>query len=51
MPYYRLSSLEDFKKVRFEDKAIYWDTDKPLVETSVPPRLTVDSILFSIRDS
>lgn len=50
MPYYRLSDLECFKKVRFEDKAILWDTQPP-GQTPATVRLTVDNILFTIRDS
>ncbi|MGB8452816.1 MAG: DUF2442 domain-containing protein [Anaerocolumna sp.] len=48
IPYWSLSDLECFKRVRIEDKAICWDTDKP--QTGFPLRLTVDNILFSIRD-
>lgn len=47
LPYHALSNLEFFKKVRMEDKAIYWDTDKPPL---IPLRFTVDNILFAIRD-
>jgi len=48
VPYNALSDLECFKRVRFEDKAIFWDTDKP--QTVFPLRLTVDNVLFTIRD-
>ena len=50
MPYYRLSDPECFKKVRFEDKAVFWDTEPP-GQTPATVRLTVDNILFTIRDS
>lgn len=47
LPYNSLNNLEFFKKVKFEDKAIYWDMDK---STIIPLRFTVDNILFEIRD-
>ena len=47
LPYRALSDLEFFKKVKLEEKAIYWDTDKPAL---IPLRFTVDNILFTIRD-
>lgn len=47
LPYQDLNNLELFKKVKFEDKAIYWDTDRP---TIIPLRFTVDDILLIIRD-
>ena len=47
LPYQDLNNLELFKKVKFEDKAIYWDTDRP---TIIPLRFTVDDILLTIRD-
>nr|WP_242843244.1 DUF2442 domain-containing protein [Kineothrix alysoides] len=47
LPYCALSNLELFREVRMEEKAIYWDTDKP---TLIPLRFTVDNILFTIRD-
>ena len=50
MPYGILSDLECFKRVMFEDKEIRWDTGKP-GQTLIPLRLTVDNILFTIRDS
>ena len=49
MPYYRLSDLECFKKARFEDKAVFWDTVPP-GQTPATVRLTEDNILFAIRD-
>lgn len=49
MPYRSLSDLECFRRVRIEEKAICWDTDKP-GKTLIPLRLTVDNILFTIRD-
>jgi hypothetical protein len=49
MPYSRLRDPECFKNVRFEEKAVCWDT-KPPGQESVTIRLTVDRILFAIRD-
>lgn len=48
IPYYRLSDLDTFKSVRFEDKAVYWvpPDEKPEI---LPTRITVDEILFSLR--
>lgn len=48
IPYNVLSDPQRFQKVRIEDKAICWDTDQP--QTVFPLRLTVDNILFAIRD-
>lgn len=50
MPYHRLSDPELFRDVKFEDKAVCWDTEPP-GQTLIPLRLTVDNILFTIRDS
>jgi hypothetical protein len=48
IPYLRLTDPEIFKAVRFEDKAIYWDAPEGKPEC-MPIRLTVDSILFTLR--
>jgi len=50
MPYTSISDLECFKRVRIENKAICWDIGKP-GQTLIPYRITVDNILFNIRDS
>jgi Protein of unknown function (DUF2442). len=50
MPYRCLRNLERFKKVTVEDKAVCWDNGKT-GQTLLPVRLTVDNILFAIRDS
>lgn len=47
MPFSSLHDIERFRDIRFEDKAIYWKTEK---QTVVPARLTVDNILFALRD-
>ncbi len=48
LPYLRLKDTAVFQSVRFEDKAVYWDPpdEKPEI---FPLRITVDSILFSLR--
>jgi hypothetical protein len=43
----QLEDIQAFKKVKFEDKAIYWKDKTP---TPIPARLSVDNILFAIRD-
>jgi hypothetical protein len=44
----RLQDLQYFKKVAFEDKAIYWgENDARLY---LPERITLDEILFFLRD-
>lgn len=48
IPYNALNNLECFKKLRIEEKAISWDAYNP--NTVIPLRLTVDHILFTIRD-
>lgn len=47
-PYLRLKDLTVFQPVKFEDKAVYWDSpdEKPEI---FPLRITVDSILFTLR--
>lgn len=47
MPFLSLHDLERFRDIRFEDKAVYW---KDKEKTVVPARLTVDNILFALRD-
>lgn len=48
LPFLWLQDMEKFKKVHFEDKAVFWKEEK---HTACPARLTVDSILFTIRDT
>lgn len=47
LPFWGLQDIEKFKKVYFEDKAVFWEDEK---HTACPERLTVDNILFTIRD-
>jgi len=47
------SSLEDiyrFKDVTVEEKAISWPEPVPDEKSIIPLRLTLDNILFAIRD-
>ena len=48
LPYLRLKNLEVFKSVRYEDKAVYWDSPDGEPEY-MPLKITVDSILFTLR--
>ncbi len=47
IPFQALKDIENFKKIGFEDKVIYWKGEK---QTVIPARLTVDNILFALRD-
>ncbi len=49
LPYLRLNDLSSFQTVKFDEKSVYWDAvdNKP---EYYPLRLTVDNILFSLRD-
>ncbi|MDQ7096716.1 DUF2442 domain-containing protein [Desulfosporosinus sp. PR] len=49
-PYLALNDLECFRKVVIEDKALYWPNTGDREHTILPARLTVDNILFTIRD-
>jgi hypothetical protein len=47
IPFMEVRDLERFKTVKFQERAVYWDSDqKPEYR---PLRLTVDDILFSLR--
>lgn len=50
MPYVSLNNLDYFKKVTFEDKAICWSQAEGIKPSVIPMRLTVDNILFMLRD-
>ena len=50
MPYYSLNNLENFKDFSLEEGAIRWkDVGRPELAMR-PVRLTVDDILFTIRE-
>ena len=50
LPYSALNNLECFKKIEIEDKALCWHYEGGREQTILPVRLTVDNILFMIRD-
>ena len=50
LPYSDLNNLECFRKVAIEDKALCWHDTGGQEQTILPVRLTVDNILFTIRD-
>ncbi|WP_088187108.1 DUF2442 domain-containing protein [Desulfosporosinus sp. FKA] len=50
LPFLALNDLECFRKVEIEDKALYWPEAGGRKQTILPVRLTVDNILFAIRD-
>ena len=50
LPYIALSNLECFKKVKIEDKAFFWPDAGGREQTILLVRITVDNILFAIRD-
>lgn len=49
LPYFRLNDLTSFQAVKFDGKFVYWDAvdEKP---EYFPLRLSIDKILFSLRD-
>jgi hypothetical protein len=50
IPYASLKDLERFRDFEIEDKAICWKGPDPERPTMMPLRITVDNILFRIRD-
>ena len=50
LPYSALNNLDCFRKVEIEDKALCWHDMGVQEQTILPVRLTVDNILFMIRD-
>ncbi len=50
MPYSSLKDLRRFKDITLEDKAIRWPDPMPGEAALYPIRLTVDNILFTIRE-
>jgi hypothetical protein len=49
LPYLSLKNLECFRSIKIEDQTLCWE-DPDLRPTMMPVRLTVDNILFTIRD-
>jgi hypothetical protein len=50
MPYYSLNDLERFQDIRLEEKAVRWPDVECPGQSPVPVRLTVDKMLFTIRE-
>lgn len=50
MPYSTLKDLNRFKSITVEEKALCWQDTENSKTTLFPIRLTVDNILFTIRD-
>ncbi len=50
IPFNSLEDLSRFKDIRVEEKAISWTEPVPDEKSIIPLRLTVDNILFAIRD-
>jgi hypothetical protein len=50
MPYFSLNDLSYFRAVKFEEKSIYWEEPGNKKPTVFPARLTLDNILFMLRD-
>lgn len=49
LPYVRLKDPASFLAVKFDEKFLYWDALDAKPEY-IPLRISVDSILFSLRD-
>ncbi len=49
IPYFRLKDLSSFLAVKFDEKSVYWDAGNEKPEY-FPLRISVDAILFSLRD-
>lgn len=50
LPYSSLKDLNRFKDITLEEKAICWPDPVPGQAALYPIRLTVDNILFAIRE-
>ena len=50
IPFSSLQDLNRFKDITVEEKAISWPKPVPYETSIIPLRLTVDNILFAIRD-
>lgn len=49
LPYVKLKDPASFHAVKFDEKSLYWDALDAKPEY-IPLRISVDSILFSLRD-
>lgn len=50
IPYSSLEDLDRFRNITLEEKAIRWPDPIPGKSTMLPIRLTVDNMLFAIRE-
>lgn len=50
MPFYSLNDPERFRDITLEEKAIRWPDAGNNGQSGMPVRLTVDNILFTIRE-
>jgi len=50
LPFSSLADLSRFKNITLEDKAIRWPEPIPGEKSIYPPRITVDNMLFTIRE-
>ncbi len=50
IPFSSLEDLSRFKNIKVEERAICWPDPVPGQKTIFPLRLTVDNILFAIRE-
>ncbi|AKN29845.1 GNAT family acetyltransferase [Clostridium carboxidivorans P7] len=48
--YSSLKDIERFKNIRIEDKTIFWQEVDSSKENMMPIMLTLDNILFALRD-
>lgn len=49
--FHKLKQNGLFAKVRFSDKSVFWGETEPSARETSPLRLTLDNILFSLRDA
>jgi hypothetical protein len=50
VPFSSLEDLSCFKDITLEEKAIRWPDPVPGEKSIYPPRITVDNMLFTIRE-
>ncbi len=50
IPFSSLKDLSRFKDITLEEKAIRWPEPIPGEHSIYPPRITVDNMLFAIRE-
>jgi hypothetical protein len=51
IPFSSLEDLSRFKNIQVEERAICWPDPMPGQKSIIPLRLTVDNILFAIREN